>query len=194
MDETKVCISCGCGHHAEYLCKHTFPNGNSKICTKNCTHNGLPLNHHTCKHSNNTPTVLVSKVGSDRSIPLVENIVFGIHSLGIQHDTGCQLSLISRSALQTIPASMYSLGNSNRVRVLTYAGEGRVILTTKVKLRLCSKVISHQRRSQQWFWVLFPYSSQMEDLYRNLHHVSLRTNLHPAGRRQSSGFPLLRRM
>ena len=141
MDETKVCASCGYGHRAGYLYKPTFPHGNSKICIKNCTNNGLPLNPLACKHSDNTPTVSVSKAGAKRSIPPVENIVFGIRSFGIQYDTGCQLSLISRSALQTIPASMYSLGNSNRVRVLTYAGEGRVILTTKVKLRLNGYVL-----------------------------------------------------
>ena len=46
-------------------------------------------------HSNHTPTVSVSKVGSNKSIPLVENIPVGAVSLGIQYYTGCQLSLIS---------------------------------------------------------------------------------------------------
>ena len=59
-------------------------------------------------HSNQTPTITVSKVGTDKSIPLVENIPVGNFSLGIQYDTGCQLSLISQSALQTLPTSMYS--------------------------------------------------------------------------------------
>ena len=78
----------------------------------------------------------MSKVGSNKSIPLVENIPVGAVSLGIQYDTGCQLSLISQSALQALPTSMYSRGTSSRVRVLSYAGEGRVILTTEIKLKL----------------------------------------------------------
>ena len=92
-------------------------------------------------YSNQTPTVSVSKVGSNRSIPLVENIPLGAFSLGIQYDTGCQLSLISQSALQVLSASMYSQGTSSRVRVMTYAGEGKVILTTEVKLKLHGKML-----------------------------------------------------
>ena len=87
-------------------------------------------------HNNQAPTFSVSKVGSDKSIPLVENVPLGSFSLGIQYDTGCQLSLISQSALQAIPKSMYSRGTSSRVRVITYAGEGKIILTTKIKLKL----------------------------------------------------------
>ena len=87
-------------------------------------------------HNNHTPTVSVSKVCSDKSIPLVENVLVGNVSIGIQYDTGCQLSLISQSALQGIPSSMYSRGTSTGVRVLSYAGEGRVILTTEIKLKL----------------------------------------------------------
>ena len=60
--------------------------------------------------------------------------------MGIQYDTGCQLSLISCSTLSSLPPpSMFSLGLSSRVRVLTYAGKGRVILTTEVKLKLHGK-------------------------------------------------------
>ena len=68
MDKAKVCVSCGCGHQTGYLCKLNFPDGNSNICTKNCTQNGLLLNCHACNHSENTPTVSVSKIGSDRSM------------------------------------------------------------------------------------------------------------------------------
>ena len=93
-------------------------------------------------HSNQTPTVPVSKVGSNRSIPLVENIPLGAFFLGIQYDTGCQLSLISRSALQALPTSMYSQGTSSRVRVMTYAGEGKIILTTEVRLKLHGKMLT----------------------------------------------------
>ena len=77
----------------------------------------------------------MSKVGSDRSIPLVENILLDAFSTAIQYDTGCQLSLF-KSALQALPPNLYSQGTSSRVRVLTYTGEGRIVLTTEIKLRL----------------------------------------------------------
>ena len=35
---------------------------------------------------------------------------------------------------------MYSQGNSTRVRVLSYAGEGKVILTTQIKLKIFGQV------------------------------------------------------
>jgi len=83
----------------------------------------------------------VSKVSINRSVPLVEKITVGKSNIGIQYDTGCQLSLISKSALSTIPASMYSLGTSSKVRLMTYAGEGKTILTTEIKLKLHGKVL-----------------------------------------------------
>ena len=104
------------------MCKLTFFNGASKVCPKGFKHNGFPLHSHACMHSNHTPSVSVSKVASDGSIPLVENIPMGAFTLGIQYDSSCQLSLISQSALQALPTSMYSLGTSSRVRVMTYAG------------------------------------------------------------------------
>ena len=61
--------------------------------------------------------------------------------LGIQYNTGCQLSLISRSAHSTIPQSMYTLRTSSKVKILTYAGKGKVVLTTEVKLRLQGKTL-----------------------------------------------------
>ena len=104
-------------------------------------HNGIHIHRWACMHSNQAPTVSISKVGSNRSIPLVENIPLGSSSLGIQYNTGCQLSLISQSALQALPTSMYSQGTSSRVRVMTYAGEGKIILTTKIKLKLNGKML-----------------------------------------------------
>ena len=106
------------------------------MCTNGCKLNGIPVHKPACKHNDRTESVSVSKVVSDRSIPLVENVSLGALILGIQYDTGCQLSLISRSVLKTIPTSMYSQGTSSRVRVMTYASEGKVILTTEIKLRL----------------------------------------------------------
>ena len=71
----------------------------------------------------------------------MEQILVGKSYIGIQYDTGCQLSLISPSTLSSLPPSMYSLGPSSRVRVLTYAGEGKDILTTEVKLKLHGKTL-----------------------------------------------------
>ena len=42
---------------------------------------------------------------------------------------------------RTFPASMYSEGNSTRVRVLTYTGEEKIILTTEIKLKLFGHVL-----------------------------------------------------
>ena len=109
--------------------------------TKGCKLNGIPVHKRACKHSDRTHSVYMSKVVSDRSIPLVENVPLGALTLGIQYDAGCQLSLISRSVLKTILTSMYSQGTSSRVRVMTYAGKGKVILTTEIKLRLNGKTL-----------------------------------------------------
>ena len=70
-------------------------------------------------HNDHTLSVSVSKVASDGSIPLVKNIPMGALNLGIQYDTGCQLSLISQSALQALPTSMFSWGTTSKVRVMT---------------------------------------------------------------------------
>ena len=87
-------------------------------------------------HNNQAPIVTVAKVSMNKLVPLVEDVQVGKVTLGLQYDTGCQLSIISRSALSTLPPTMYSLGTSSQIRVMTYAGEGNTILTTLVKLRL----------------------------------------------------------
>ena len=142
MDDARVCPSCCCKHGRDFKCNPFIKDESSRICTKKCSHNNRPLNRFACKHNDEAPTVSVSKVGSERSIPLLENLDLGHLSLGIQYDTGCQLSLISKSVLQTLPASMYSQGNSTRVRVLSYAGEGKVILTTQIKLKIFGQVLT----------------------------------------------------
>ena len=141
ISNNKVCPSCTHTHDPAYRCRLPFHTGASKVCPKGCKHDGLPVHHRACMHSNQTPTASISKVGFDRFIPLVDNILLGAFSLGIQYNTGCQLSLISQSALQALPTSMYSRGTSSRVRVITYAGEGKIILTTKIKLKLHSKML-----------------------------------------------------
>ena len=90
-------------------------------------------------HFNQAPFVTVAKVSMNKSAPLVEDVQVGKITLGVQYDTGCQLSIISRSALSTLPPSMYFLGTSSQIRVMTYAGEGKIILTTEVKLKLPGK-------------------------------------------------------
>ena len=92
-------------------------------------------------HSNQAHFVMIPKVSANQSVPLVETLNLGGTKIGIQYDTGCQLSFISRSALSTIPQYMYSLVPSYKVRVLTYSGKGRVILTTEVKLKLLGKTL-----------------------------------------------------
>ena len=141
VDDARVCHNCCRNHQIDFHCKPTFWDGTSRVCTKKCSHNGHPLNRFACKHNKEAPTVSVSKVWSDRSIPLVENITLGCLSLGIQYDTGCQLSHISRSVLRTLPSSIYSQGNSTRVRVLSYTGEGKVNLTTEIKLKIFGQVL-----------------------------------------------------
>ena len=99
VDNTRVCPSCCCNHQMDFHCKPTFRDGTSRICAKKCSHNGYPLICFACKHNDETPTVSISTVGSERSIPLVENITLGHQSLGIQYNTGRQLRVISRSVL-----------------------------------------------------------------------------------------------
>ena len=113
ISDNKVCPSCIYTYDPAFPCRLTFHNGQSKVCPRGCQHDVLPDHHRACMHNNHTPTVSMSK-----SIPLVENIPVGTVSLGIQYNTGCQLSLISQSALQVLPTSMYSRGTSTRVRVL----------------------------------------------------------------------------
>ena len=137
ISDNKLCPTCTCMHDATFTCKKLFHNGESKVCTNGCKLNGIPVHKRACKHNDRTDSVSVSKVVSNRSIPLVENVSLGALTLGIQYDTGCQLSLISK----TIPTSMYSQGTSSRIRVMSYTGEGKVILTTEIKLRINGKIL-----------------------------------------------------
>ena len=140
--DLKVCPSCTQAHDQAYKCSQFFFNGASKVCPTGCTADGIPLHRKACKHSDQAPSVKVSKVSINRSVPLVEKIIVGGSNIGIQYDTGCQISLISKSALSTIPTSMYSLGTSSKVRLMTYAGEGKTILTTEIKLNLHGKILN----------------------------------------------------
>ena len=91
---------------------------------KDASMTGFLVHHWACMHSNQSP----SKLDSDRSNPLVENFPMGAFSLGIQYDTGFQLSLISQSTHWTLPTSMYFRGTSSKAKVMNYAVEGKIIL------------------------------------------------------------------
>ena len=136
-----LCFICTQAHTPGYKCRTTYNKGVSKVCPKGCLEKGIPVHKKACMHNNQAPFTSVSKVGADRSVPLVETILLGNTPIGIQYDTGCQLSLISRSALSKIPQSMYSLWSSSQVKIATYAGEGKVVLTTAVKLRIQGKTL-----------------------------------------------------
>ena len=70
-----------------------------KVCPKGCLEKGIPVHKKACMHSNQAPFISVSKVSANRLVPLVETVLLGNTPIGIQYDTGCQLSLISRSVL-----------------------------------------------------------------------------------------------
>ena len=89
--------SCGGSHMSlDYQCKLIFRDGSSKGCSKGCKHNGYPVHKDACKHSDQAPSVTVSKVSSDRSVPLVETLKIYSEVIGIQYDPGCQLSLVTK--------------------------------------------------------------------------------------------------
>ena len=142
MDITRSCPSCGNGHTITHQCRTTFDNGDSRFCTKGCKHNGYPHHFAACKHNDEAPscTISVNKIDAtgdaERSIPLVETVTIGSASIGIQYDTGCQMSLIPKSVLQQLPVESYSVGKSIKIRVLMFAGEGQIISTTPVRLNL----------------------------------------------------------
>ena len=97
ISDNHLCPSCARTLKPGHSCKVVFPDGYSKVCTIGCKLNEIPVNKFACKHSDRTPSISVSRVVSDRSIPLVENVPLGALTLGVQYDTGCQLSLISKS-------------------------------------------------------------------------------------------------
>ena len=130
--DNHLCFTCVQSHGKNFKCKTTFYNSTPKVCPKGCSEKGIPVHRRACMHNNQAPFISISKVSTDKSVPLVETILLGNTPLGIQYDTGCQLSLISKSDLSAIPQSMYSLGSSSQVKIMTCAGDGKVVLTTTV--------------------------------------------------------------
>ena len=141
ITDNNLCFTCTQAHGSSYKCKLTLTNGTSRVCPKGCLQHGIPVNKRASMHSNQAHFVTVPKVSANQSVPLVKTLNLGRAKIGIQYDTGYQLSLISQSALSTIPQYMYSLGPSYKMRVLTYSGKARVILTTEVKLKLLGKTL-----------------------------------------------------
>ena len=135
ITDNHLCPTCTLAHDPIYKCPMAYKDGRSKVCTKGM-HGGSPIHHRACKHNNQAPIVTVAKVDVNKSVLLVEDAQEGKITLGVQYNTGCQLSIISISALSILSPSMYSLGTSSQIRIITYAGEGKTILTTAVKLRL----------------------------------------------------------
>ena len=131
ISDNNLCFTCTQAHRSSFKCKLTLMNGTSRVCTKGCLQHGVPVNKRACMHNNQAHFVTVPKVGANQSVPLVETLNLGWTKVGIQYDTGCQLSLISRSAL----------GPSYKMRVQTYSGKARVILSTEVKLKLFGKTL-----------------------------------------------------
>ena len=90
----------------------------------------MPLNRAASKHNDETSSATVSKVGSDKSIPMVENMMVDLTYLDIQYDTGCQLSLVNLTALKLLPTNCFS---TTQINLLAYNG---VHTATEVVLHL----------------------------------------------------------
>ena len=130
LSKSGSCPRCGTSHPSRGTCDSTFSNGSTKICRKGCLHDGIPLNHAACKHNSKTPSTTISKLGSDKSIPMVETVMVNSAYLDIQYDTGCQLSLVNLTALKLLPTNCFS---TTQINLLAYNG---VHTATEVVLHL----------------------------------------------------------
>ena len=141
MDTYRSCPTCGFSHYVDSICMSTNKDGSSKTCSKDCQHNGYPLNRAACKPATRSPPTQCPRWAPTNLLLWWKPFALARStSVGTQYDTGCQLSLISKSVLQVLPVDMYSIGKPARVRILAYAGEEETILTTEVQLkqRSCS--------------------------------------------------------
>ena len=75
-------------------------------------------------------------MGSDKAIPIMDVVRIGSILLDVQYDTGCQLSLITTSALKLLPKTSYSLGSSYMTNRLAYNSTGELLPATEVELKL----------------------------------------------------------
>ena len=79
---------------------------------------------------------------------------------------------------------MYSQGTSSRVRVRTYAGEGKIILNTEIKLKLHGRMLN-LLAIEEYLNNGSGFSFPVEVTHRDFNLVPHRAYLHPAGGRQS---------
>ena len=49
--------------------------------------------------------------------------------------------MICKSPLKTLPVDSFTKGGSSRIRVLTYAREGKILITTAVQLRVNGNIL-----------------------------------------------------
>ena len=140
METKRSYPTCAIAHSIYNHCVSTRRDGASKACSNGCIHNEHPLNYADCKHSDERPSITFSKVGSNKSIPIMETLETSPAPLDIQYDSGCQFSLISKSPLLLLPANTYSLANSARINLLDFTGQGQFD-ATEVKLNLYDLVL-----------------------------------------------------
>ena len=89
---------------SNYKCRTTYHDGRSRVCTKGCLHAGLPVHFRACMHNNQAPYVTVSKVSINKSVFLVEDVLVGKLTIGIQYDTVSSLNQPSQPCpLQCTP-------------------------------------------------------------------------------------------
>ena len=141
MKRVNACFTCGFQHSSNADCKSTFPNGNSKACRKGCLHDETPVNLAICKHTDEPLSVTVSKVGSNKAIPMMDILTIKFLLRNVQYNTGCQISLITTSALKLLPRSSHSMGSSNMIKLLAYNGTSEILPATEVKLFLGNPVL-----------------------------------------------------
>ena len=72
---------------------------------------------------------------------MMDTLTVGSTKINVQYDTGCQISLITTSALKLLPRSSYSLGSSNMINLLAYNGTSEILPATEVKLFLANQVL-----------------------------------------------------
>ena len=141
MKRVNACLTCGFQHSSNADCQSTFPYGSPKACRKGCLHDGVPVNLAICKHNDESLSLTVSKVGSNKTIPMMDILTVKSVQLDVQYDTGCQISLITTSALKLLPRSSYTLGSSNLINLLAYNGTSEILPATEVKLFLGNQVL-----------------------------------------------------
>ena len=143
LTKLKCCFLCLFVHKDGKPCESTNLSGQSKQCRQGCQHQGQFLNWTICHHKiQNRPVVSISKITANSAIPQVEKVQCGGTQLGIQYDGGCGFSLITTTALQKINPKFVTIGNTKKIRVITFAANsGKVLSYTEVKLKIGDTVL-----------------------------------------------------